>query len=226
MFFNRTIRDMVFTSLALAGIVLLSGCGDPGRSPLVSDADVAVQKGSETAYTGSSSISFGFSPQALKRPKALGKLATAQVEIRTVSEWFYPFAGGSIEARFSDDDDDDESSSGGVRVDKVVFSVSAGSINQPVEISMTVHSGSTLDDVLIQYSPDGLHFNPPAIMRMFLKGYLSPYTVQNLKAYLISADGTVEEVPLTIQPWGPNGWRITTAVPHFTEEDLDDEGWW
>ena len=47
MFFIRTTREMFFTSLALAGIVLLSGCGDANRSPFAPDQTAIVSSDSQ-----------------------------------------------------------------------------------------------------------------------------------------------------------------------------------
>lgn len=79
-------------------------------------------------------------------------------------------------------------------------------------------SGASINTSL-SFGPDGLQFSPSAIVDVITP--VGDMDLDNLKAYLTSADGTVEEAPIKVYRLGPLV-LIRTWVAHFTDEDFDD----
>ena len=203
--FKRCFIRTILTSLTLAGIVLMNGCGSLQR-PLAPEGTAPV-----------------------KTSKALPGLGLALMDPLTDTYaqgdagLFSPSPKGpstvltdnTLEAHFPEYGDTSD-----VRVEDAYFTVENGSVDQDVLITMTAFSGSKVKDVRVGFSPDGLVFNRPATLTIFLNGSVNP---DRLKAYHKSSDGTVTEVPLTLSALGSNRWQATLSVPGFSEYSLGDD---
>ena len=91
------------------------------------------------------------------------------------------------------------------------------SIERDTVIDMTLR-GSSISTSL-SFGPDGLQFNPSAIVDVITS--IDGMDLDNLKAYLTSANGEVEEAPIQVYRLG-RLVLIRTWVAHFTDEDFDD----
>ena len=246
---NTTAAGATTTLLTLACFVLLSGCGDMSRSPLVSSPDVtAPEGGGASLVNGRPSLASDdvaativLSPRALRAAKKAndsGKVtATAEAGVYTesVSARVSPYRQKKMEVQFGEYGGADI-----VRVKKVSFTVKRNSIigNEALQnhrdgsyaITMEVSSGTTLADVLVKFGPSGLKFSPPAQLDIFLEGELDPAEVA---AYHIDGTaGTITKIGMEIDDQGRTGWKITIDVPGFSRYDLggneseDPDGYW
>ena len=87
-------------------------------------------------------------------------------------------------------------------------------------ISMTVFSGSTLEDVVVAFRPSGLTFNPPATLELCLSGNLSREDANAVEAALRTVDhvsgGQVEKIQTKGKKDGRAGWKVTVKIPGFS----------
>jgi len=191
--FKRSIIQTVCTALALGGVLV--GCGGVSQQPLAPGRAA---------------------PPTLSPSKALPRAAKAGVYIRTDRGWFYPDQDGSLALSFPPPPDNRT-----VRVEQATFTVAKGMVNQEVYITMKASTGSLLSDVVFDFSPDGLAFNPPlATLTVILSG---PVNSQHLKAYHTDSTGKKTVVPLTVTPLGKNRWQVVIQVPGFSIYSLGDE---
>ena len=91
------------------------------------------------------------------------------------------------------------------------------SIEEDTVVHMSL-SGSSISTSL-SFGPDGLQFTPAAIVDIITP--IDGMDLDNLKAYLTSANGDVEEAPIEVFRMG-RLVLIRTWVAHFTDEDFDD----
>jgi hypothetical protein len=208
----------VFRALTLGGIVVLSGCGSPGLSPLAPNLAKVPQAPGEKATQSSGPVYLALSPRALQR--ASKPAAAAGVYTRSASGWFSPGREGRLEVHFPRYAD-----AGEVQVKRATFEVEKGSIEGRQEITMQVTSGHSLSDVLVAFSPEGLTFDPPATLTIVLRGEVDPGAIQVYHFH----GGAVEKVSATVE----EGERTTTiAVKVFSfstyvlggEDELPPEG--
>lgn len=187
----------ILMPLALAGIVLLIGCGALDQGPLA--------------------------PGRTAPSKALPRLALTDTHTQSDAELVSPTAEGlslyssdnALEVHFPEYGDADY-----VRVESAYFTVQEGSVARDALITMTAFSGSAVNDVKIKFGPDGLNFKKPATLAIVLRGSLSP---ERLKAYHTHSDGTVTEVPFEISSLGKNWWQVTIQVSGFCTYSLGDD---
>ena len=208
----------ICTLLAVACILLVSGCGDLDRSPFVSGPDATVQNGGKTAAWKSDQgyIYLSLSGHAAK--PAILDAATGMYYLTEAKE-FAPTGGGNIDIDF-----EQPASGDSIRVSGATFTVQPGSIgglpplaNGKYLITMKVLSRTTLSDVEVQFEPSGLAFVPNAVLEIELAGALNPALVT---AYHVHGGGTtVEQIPVTIAAQG-SGWLVTVQVPGFSRYDL------
>jgi hypothetical protein len=124
-----------------------------------------------------------------------------------------------------------------VRVKDVKFYVEANSVvgGGEHQITMGVHSGTTLDDVNIEFSPSGLAFSPAGTLTIALVGPVTAADVQ--QATHIYGDGSqVESITTVTDRKGNSFLKVVVKVPGFSRyslgggddmyEMVDDEGWW
>ncbi|OGG51820.1 MAG: hypothetical protein A3F84_00785 [Candidatus Handelsmanbacteria bacterium RIFCSPLOWO2_12_FULL_64_10] len=180
---------------AIAGLtlVLLLGCGGLNQQPIAPDRAAA--------------------PQAQASSKAMPRLAK-WLYTDTGRGWFYPNREGSLTVSFPPYGDATT-----VRVEQATFTASQGAIAEATRITMKVYTSTLLSEVLFDFSPDGLTFNPQATLTVILSG---PVKADLLKAYHIS-NWTVSEVPLTVTPLGGNRWQVTLQVPGFSIYVMGDD---
>ncbi len=213
MFKRCLTTSAVFAMLALAGIALISGCGNlqapaaPGQTP-------TVQKTNGSAYSSDGPFTLVFSPKALDPSRARAAKPTASNKI---SGPFSPKKGGKLEVKLDDRGDDHS-----VSVQKATLEVQKGSIDHEVEISMTVLSGSALDDIAVLFTPSGLRFTPPAKLTLVLNGNLDEQDVKALKAYHIEGQ-TSQEISVLVYPSGKNEWTVILKVPGFSIYSLGND---
>jgi hypothetical protein len=196
--FKRSITyRAVFTTLALAGIILMIGCGALDQGPLA--------------------------PARTAPSKALPRLALTDTYTQSDAELVSPTAEGlslyssdyALEVHFPEYGD-----AGSVRVESAYFTIQQGSVDQEALITMTAFSGSAVNDVRIKFGPDGLNFSRPATLAIVLRGPLNP---ERLKAYHTHSDGEVTEVPFELSSLGENHWRVTIQVSGFCTYSLGDD---
>ena len=200
MFARRITPRAIFTTLALAGLALMIGCGALDQGPLA--------------------------PGRTAPSKALPRLAlTSSTDIYTQSdaELVSPTAeslslyssDNALEVHFPEYGD-----AGYVRVESAYFTVQEGSVNRDVLITMTAFSGSKVKDVKVDFGPDGLNFSQPATLAILLRGPVKP---ERLKAYHTALDGTRTQIPFELSSLGENYWQVTIQVPGFSEYSLGDD---
>jgi hypothetical protein len=90
-------------------------------------------------------------------------------------------------------------------------------------ITMTVHSGTTLSDVAIEFTPSGMTFSPAAQLEVQLSGTHS-IEGKEIVGYHIDADGTVTEIRTKVED-RRGTLKLTIDVPGFSEYDWDDDGY-
>ena len=212
----------ICTLMAVACFMLVSGCGDLDRSPLVSGPDATVQDGGKTAAWKSDQgyIYLSLSGRAAK--PAILDGATGLYYLTEAQE-FVPTAGGSMGIDF-----EQPASGDSIRVSGATFTVSPNSIgglpplgNGNYLITMKVLSKTTLADIEVQFEPSGLAFTPKAVLQISLEGALNPAVV---KAYHVHGSGTtVEQIPVTIVAQG-SGWLVTLQIPGFSSYDFWNDG--
>jgi len=95
-----------------------------------------------------------------------------------------------------------------------------GTLPEEYTISMTAHSGATVNDVAVAFGPDGTVFSEPTSLTLILRGPVDP---GRLKAYHITSDGAVTQTPFTISRHGHDKWEVTLQVPGFSIYTLGDE---
>lgn len=105
-------------------------------------------------------------------------------------------------------------------------------------ITMTVHSGEAVDEILVQFQPSGMSFSPHAQLVMIVYGEIN---VSDMVAYHIHGTGEVSKPAFSIEPIDDDEierddsdeieesddlkkWRITVSVPGFSEYTYDDDG--
>jgi hypothetical protein len=229
-------------TIGLMGIALMAfaaGCGDQARLPVAS-----TEVGDEAPDASSSSMLAGgklvFSPRAL----AIGAAKTAG-EVTSLTKKarknFHPKKNGKMSVTFPKYGDNTI-----LRVKKATFSVKKNSIGglapnngKKYRIKMKVTSGTTLDDIVIAFSPAGLAFKPQAELKLLLKGTMDVAGAAKLAGgdnesedmsdegkgkeafiYHISKDGKVTLVPVKVTE-KRSGWLIKIKVPGFSEFDFD-----
>ena len=216
--FNSTAARVTFTLLTMACFVILSGCGDLSRSPLVSDPAATIQEGSGQSSLSDSPSYIVLSPRALRAAKPGSK--DQEKDQESVSDKFkVGKTGGELEIKLPGKADKEDL----VCVKKVKFKVDKKSIEQTYDISMTVFTGSTLEDVMLAFTPSGIAFEPPATLEIYVEGAVD---ADLLKAYHITGDGEVTEVGMDIDKKRKE-WKITIKVPGFSRYDLsgNDDYW-
>lgn len=207
------ITRAVFTALALGGTVLLVGCGGLNQQPLAPGA-TALQGGKAASNDSPAYIFFSQASDPSKVGVRAAKPAAANA--LSATGLFSPRKDGKLEVKLDDRDDGN-----GVHVQKSTFEVRKGSIDREVEISMTVYSGSNLEDIGVAFTPSGLTFNPPATLTLALQGDVKKKDLEGLKAYHIH-DSTVTQIPIHISSRGKDGLTITLRVPGFSTYSLGD----
>ena len=186
-------KKAFYFMLTLAGIFLFAGCGFLNHNPLAPPATAKPQAGVKSD-SSPGIFAITFSPNALDPETRATKPSGGSLYTETASGWFSPESSGKLKVKFEYDDDDDDDDDGDdiLRVEKAKFEVEEGSIDQDVEITMTVRSGTTLEDVGVLFSPTGQEFHPSAKLTLYLEGELDEEDLDNLKAYHIEGDSVTE----------------------------------
>lgn len=223
------LRSGLIAAVLLGGLFLLNGCGDFGRSPLVStpgQSTPSVQKASEQAKWNPNNGYLVFSKRAATRAMkpAILDSESGLYHLEEAKE-FTPADGGSMEIDF-------EQPAGGpedVQVRYVTFTVPANSIgtlppnveNGNYLITLNANSGTSLDDVLMQFGPSGLTFVPHAVLDIKLVGNVD-ISGMGTEAYHVEGDGTVTVVPMTVTAT-EDGCEISIEVPGFSSYSMGGE---
>ena len=152
-----TMPRSVLTSLAV-GVFLWIGCGNQ-QGPLSPGQPSGIQN-----TAGRARLSFS-APAAERAAKPVRNMSHSQ----SVSGLFRPERSGRLSVRFKEYALGNE-----VQVKSATFSVKRGAVLHPVVIGMKVSSGTTLQDVTIDFSPSGLQFSPKATLTLKLLGDLDP----------------------------------------------------
>ncbi len=216
-------KKAFYFMLTLAGIFLFAGCGFLNQNPLAPPATAKPQAGVKSA-SNPGLFAITFSPNALDPATRATKPSGGSLYTETASGWFSPESSGKLKVKFEydddgDDDDDDDDGDDILRVEKAKFEVEEGSIDQDVEITMTVQSGTTLEDVGVLFSPTGQEFNPFAKLTLCLEGELDEEDLGSIKAYHIEGD-SVTELSVKISERDDDEWKIIVDVPGFSRYSL------
>ncbi len=211
MFKNRTITGTIFTMLTLAGIALVSGCGGL-QAPVAPGQAASAQKMSEGGSSSDSPEYVVFFSRSSDPSKARVR-AAKPTAAKGSSGKFSPRRDGRLEVGF------DDRNNGGL-VQKATFEVKKGSIDREVEISMTVYSGSALEDIGVKLTPSGLKFHPSATLKIDLQG-VDRKDLQGLKVYHIEGSKVTE---ISVKVTGnKNNLTLTLEIPGFSEYSLGDD---
>lgn len=188
---------MAFRMLALAGIVLLSGCGSLSQSPSAPNLPAATRGLGERASFSDGPVYLSFSPGASLR--STKPTARAGIYTESASGWFSPVWEGRLQVSFPRYAD-----AGEVQVKKATFEVERGAVEERQKITMRVTSGKSLSDVVIAFSPEGLSFDPPATLTIVLRGKVDPEAIQVYHLH----GGVVEKTSAEVE----EGERTTTVI--------------
>ncbi len=135
--------------------------------------------------------------------------------------------GGELKVKFKQ-----HGKKGDIWVKKAAFEVAPGAMvptpgkktrkSKKIEITMTVTSGDSFDDVRVAFTPSGTTFQPAGILTLELRGEKGKKdkdpTEEDLKlaAVHITADGTVTDVVLSTERRGAYKVIVTIDVPGFS----------
>ena len=201
-------RLLTLASALLAAATLTIGCGTE-NSPVSSNEDVVTNNAHGRSF-------ITFSAEAMRRA---GKMNAIPAEGRTVSAVFTQVGGvlQLAEPNTAASTDDNE----------VLFQVMPNSLpivasdnfsstdaNTSVLITMTVY-GNTLADMIIEFDPDGLTFDPVALLNLHLGHDLVNMALEEMVIWHIHDDGNVEEAFFTLRTDDINVY-ITIEVPGFS----------
>jgi len=100
------------------------------------------------------------------------------------------------------------------------LTVLEGAIHEDVTIDMTVLG--SLGSIAIEFGPDGQTFSPAAVLDIVRP--IENLDPDDLKLFLTSADGSVEQLQVEVMKYG--GWmRVRTWISHFSAVgDEEDDG--
>ena len=181
----------------LAGLALMIGCG-LGQTPLAPDQEAAITEAVQPL---------------IRAAKPTKKTATGAVKATTKT---ISGGGRSMTVKFRK-----YGAKTDVIVKEVRFTVAPNSIvgGGTHDITMTVYSGTTLDDVNVVFEPSGLQFDEPADLRIKLGGPANAGNVQ--QAQHIHGNGAyVESVSTETDKNGNSYLVVELKVPGFSRYSL------
>ena len=210
-------KKAFYFMLTLAGFFLFTGCGVLNQTPLAPPAPAKPQAGVKfDSNPGLFAITF--SPKREFNPATRATKPSGRRYTKTASGWFSPESSGELKVNFEDVYNGVRGKNG-VRVKQATFKVEKGSIDHDVQISMTVVSGSTVEDVWVQFSPWGQEFHPSATLTLVLVGKLNKEDLNYLEAFHIEGNLATEMSVQIVQ--GVDGeWIIIVKVPGFSRYSL------
>jgi hypothetical protein len=134
-----------------------------------------------------------------------------------------PSWGGKLKLDFSIDK---EALDNWVQVDEIDFRVQRKSCPYYVYVTMEGTSGSTLDDIRVDFGPSGLEFKKNAVLKIDIRGYLDEDQLEDLVAYHVEHDGTTTVIPVKVTG-KKDKWTLKIRIPGFSYYDVagDDECW-
>jgi hypothetical protein len=201
-------KRLAFLTSALLAATLTIGCGTE-NIPVSSNEDTVTNNANGRSF-------FTFSRDAAQRA---GKISAHAEKGRTVSAVFTQVGGtlhlAELNSAVATDDLE------------VIFEVMPNSLpvvvsdnfsptdaNSNVLITMTVY-GHTLEDMVIEFEPDGLIFDPVAMMNLQLGHDLVNTPLKEIVIWHIHGDGSVEEAVFTVHADDINVY-LTIEVPGFS----------
>lgn len=198
----------LFTMLVSAGTALLSGCGGLERHPLAPHPVIGLQEtGGKTSLSGNP-VYLTLSPKASFR--ASKPAAGTGIYAKSASGWFSPDREKKLQVSFPR-----YANAGEVQVKRATFEVEKGAFDGRYEVTMRAFSGTTLEDISIQFEPSGLVFRPPATLTLVLRGEVDPGAV---KVYLIEGSAVTQVFPDFED--GEKTLTIIIQVPGFSTYSL------
>ncbi len=223
---SKHLAAAIFTTFAVVGAALLSGCGNPGHSPLASDGSPGVSGESKAA-------AFLTKPKKTVESSATGLPSTSStLHYRTDETTVSNNSGGNLNVSFSNYGGKND-----IRVKKATLSIEAGSIVDAAslhQITMAVYSGATLNDIHCVFGPSGMSFAPYATMTITLGGPVSPADVAQV-THVFGDGAYVEKIKTETDKKGQVFLVVKLKVPGFSRysvgpgdeaDAVDDEGWW
>ena len=220
--FGTIAQALTVAVAVLTGMAFLTACGDMDRSPLVSTPDGSSGISDAPAAPAGGTFTIRFSPQP--RPQGVltkpGRKAPGLKKKWTVG-FVSPSRGGKLKLDFPVDK---AAVDNWVQVDDVEFKVKRKSCPKFVFVTMVTTSGSTLDDILVDFGPAGLEFKPDAQLKIDIRGYLDEDQIEDLVAYHVEHDGTTTVLQVKVTG-SKDKWTLKIRVPGFSYYDVagDDE---
>ena len=206
------------SGLMLAATAFLWSCGDVGQSP-VSSVDTAVAPSEIAAVTQEAPAgTFVFSGRALRAAKHGVEEGTFvyDCDAGMIDE----DRGGKLKAKFKNYVGKDQ-----IQVISAEFKVGKKSLVPVLPafkgkhlVTMSVRSGTSLDDVLIKFWPPGMLFTPAAELSVHFKGEFDGVAPV---AYHVTKDGKVTVIKVTIEQ-KKGSFVLKVEVPGFSEYSYDD----
>ncbi|MCZ6635930.1 MAG: hypothetical protein O7G87_21240 [bacterium] len=201
----------------IAGVALFIGCGtDLTRSSLAPEAPAGMQANAPFILSFSTQDDAQTLPRASKRAKGAKGLKTEQASgqfepKKQASGQFKPNKKGQLQVSF-----ERYAKKNQVQVKSAIFTVAKGSIDAPVEITMAVTSGTTMDDVSVEFTPEGQVFRPSVVLELVLQGNNLPEVKNAYHAH----GGTVDMVKVSYEKEGAKVIVLTIKVPGFSRYSL------
>lgn len=207
----RTRRSVTaLAALALAA-TLAAGCGTDATPTTPSDGDAYSPAARPTWKSAVGAVAAQTSAEEPDRP----------MYTETASGPFTSGRGGQLKVRFGP-----YGVWGDTWVRNAAFEVAPNSLTtDSADITMTVTSGYSFEDVKVEFTPSGLAFVPPGTLTLELwwTQYWYPSDEYlHLAADHITTDGTVTDVVLTSDRKGSYKVTVTIEVPGFSLYGLRD----
>ena len=213
-------RLTIFAAL-LSWAAFATGCG-VDQSPVASSDEALIlapaakpgggkakgNDGGETTSTTASSTETATSSDGTGRP-----LIT-----KTVSGSFSPDQSDALDVKFSNSYGDWSD----LRLSKARFEIQAGALDAAQEITMSVTTGYVLEDLDVDFTPDGLIFIPPGTLTLTIWWGCESCRSEEQLAILdalaqhIHPDATVTESVFEISRQGNAYLTVAIDVPGFS----------
>jgi hypothetical protein len=201
---NRYSQSIRVPGLALLVCVgLLLSCGDRGQNPVHSDAGFAAAKPTKSTVTVADDV-------------VLAVITDGPTYQESTTE-YVPLSGNVLSVTFPK-----YAEEGDIVVREATFWVPADAMadGEGHDITMTVQSGTTLDDVQILFGPSGLTFEPHATLWLTLLGPVTEADVQQVAH--IAGDGYIENIDVLSDKKGVAKLLVTIRIPGFSRYSLGD----
>ena len=192
----------------IAGVALFTGCStDLTRSPLAP----------EQPDTVSNQVIVRSTKPAWKTSQTPSASVLSELHSAGESNRYSPNTGVSLGAAIKKYGTNND-----VRVKSAYFVAPENSLvgdDREVSIEFTVYSGTTLSDVDVVFGPEGLAFEPTALLVLKLTGPVTPEEVMAIGHF--GGDGTyIEMIETEVKKNGEKFLSVHVRVPGFSRYSL------